>query len=64
MKGRKFNMTILFEGVAAYCVVTEEGFSRAVSFAFLNRVRDDFMAKFAGGKAESAYEHSMDRSYG
>lgn len=47
-----------------YCLVTEDGFSRAVAFAFLNRIREDFVSRFGGGKAESAFEHSLDRHYG
>jgi len=47
-----------------YCLVTEDEFSRAVAFAFLARIQDDFQARYGGGKAESAFEHSLDRFYG
>eukprot|EP00271_Cylindrocystis_brebissonii_P015776 TRINITY_DN3878_c0_g1_i1.p1 TRINITY_DN3878_c0_g1~~TRINITY_DN3878_c0_g1_i1.p1 ORF type:complete len:198 (-),score=35.21 TRINITY_DN3878_c0_g1_i1:905-1498(-) len=59
-----FAFNFLTENAFTYCLVTEESFPRAVTFAFLSRIRDDFMSRFGGGKAESAFEHTLDRQYG
>lgn len=59
-----FAFNFLSDGGFSYCSVTEDGFSRAVAFAFLTRIKEDFLARYGGGKAEAAFEHSLDKFYG
>ena len=37
-----------FWDVVAYCVVADESIGRQVPMAFLERVKDDFVAKYGG----------------
>jgi vesicle-associated membrane protein 72 len=47
-----------------YLVVADEEFGREIIFAFLERVKEDFKRRYAGGKADLATAHSLDRDYG
>ncbi len=48
---------------AAFLTVADDAFGRAVPFAFLERVRDEWMQGFAE-KGRTAGAHSMDRTFG
>jgi vesicle-associated membrane protein 72 len=47
-----------------YLVVADEEFGREIIFAFLERVKEDFKRRYAGGKADLATAHSLDKDYG
>jgi len=44
--------------------VADEEFGRQIPFAFLERVKEDFKKRYAGGKADSAIAHSLDKEFG
>jgi vesicle-associated membrane protein 72 len=44
-------------------VVADEEYGRQIPFAFLERVRDEFQAKYAE-KGKTAAAHSLDKSFG
>lgn len=46
-----------------FLVVADEAFGRQIPFAFLDRISEDFTAKFAS-KGKTAGAHGMDRSVG
>lgn len=46
-----------------YLVVADEEYGRQIPFAFLERVRDEFQAKYAE-KGKTAAGHSLDKSFG
>ncbi|TVU39831.1 hypothetical protein EJB05_13271 [Eragrostis curvula] len=48
----------------AYCVVAKESVPKNVSVAFLERLKDDFMKKYGGGKADTALAKSLNKEYG
>lgn len=50
--------------LAAYCVVAEESVGRQVPIAFLERVKDDFVSKYGGGKAATAPPNSLNKEFG
>ncbi|KAL8508467.1 hypothetical protein ACS0TY_018915 [Phlomoides rotata] len=47
-----------------YCVVAEESAGRQIPMAFLERIKDDFVAKYAGGKAATAPANGLNREFG
>ncbi|KAE9594810.1 hypothetical protein Lal_00013198 [Lupinus albus] len=47
-----------------YCVVADESIGRQVPIAFLERVKDDFMSKYGGGKAATAPADSLSKEFG
>ncbi|KAJ8539717.1 hypothetical protein K7X08_013969 [Anisodus acutangulus] len=47
-----------------YCVVATESAGREVPLAFLDRVKDDFSKRYAGGKAATASAKSLNREFG
>ncbi|XP_006349937.1 putative vesicle-associated membrane protein 726 isoform X2 [Solanum tuberosum] len=49
---------------AAYCVVATESAGREIPLAFLDRVKNDFSKKYAGGKAATASAKSLNREFG
>ncbi|TQD69338.1 hypothetical protein C1H46_045129 [Malus baccata] len=53
-----------FVVVAAYCVVADESSGRQVPIAFLDRVKDDFVAKYGAGKAATAAANSLNKEFG
>ena len=55
---------IKFLFIAAYLVVADEEFGREIIFAFLERVKEDFKKRYAGGKADLASAHSLDKDFG
>ena len=50
--------------VAAYCVVAAESAGRQVPIAFLERVKDDFVTKYGGGKAATAQANGLNKEFG
>lgn len=55
---------LLFEHFVAYCVVAKESVPKNVSVAFLERLKDDFMKRYGGGKADTALAKSLNKEYG
>ncbi|XP_050234806.1 vesicle-associated membrane protein 722-like [Mercurialis annua] len=47
-----------------YCVVADESAGRQVPMAFLERIKEDFMAKYGSGKAAVAPANSLDKEFG
>nr|GMD03231.1 vesicle-associated membrane protein 721-like [Ipomoea batatas] len=48
----------------AYCVVAEESAGRQIPIAYLERIKDDFVSKYGGGKAAVAVANSLNREFG
>ncbi|KAK9086093.1 hypothetical protein Sjap_026504 [Stephania japonica] len=48
----------------AYCVVADESVGRQVPMAFLERVKDDFLNRYGGGKAATAAPNSLNKEFG
>jgi len=46
-----------------YCVVAEDSLGRSLPYAYLERIRQEFMTKYQE-KAENAMAHSMDKIFG
>ena len=46
-----------------FLVVADDAYGRAIPFAFVERVRDEWFAKWAD-KGASASAHSLDKSFG
>ncbi|KAK1412652.1 hypothetical protein QVD17_34073 [Tagetes erecta] len=47
-----------------YCVVAIESVGRQIPMAFLERIKDDFTKKYAGGKASTAVANSLNKEFG
>lgn len=47
-----------------YCVVAEESVGRQIPIAFLERVKDDFVSKYGGGKATTAPANGLNKEFG
>ncbi|XP_042045469.1 vesicle-associated membrane protein 721-like, partial [Salvia splendens] len=47
-----------------YCVVAEESAGRQLPMAFLERIKDDFVAKYGGGKAATAPANGLNKEFG
>ncbi|CAM6129199.1 unnamed protein product [Calypogeia fissa] len=54
----------LVEDGYTYLVVADEDFGRQIPFAFLDRVKEDFRRRYAGGRADTAIAHSLDKEFG
>ncbi|KAL3570102.1 hypothetical protein D5086_027351 [Populus alba] len=48
----------------SYCVVAAESAGRQVPIAFLERVKDDFVTKYGGGKAATAQANGLNKEFG
>ena len=55
--------TSLFLVIAAYMVLCDESLSREIAFAFLDRVKNDFQAKF-GAKAAAVPPLGLNKEFG
>nr|XP_043609378.1 putative vesicle-associated membrane protein 726 [Erigeron canadensis] len=55
---------LLIMCIFAFCVVAIESAGRQLPIAFLERVKDDFMKKYGGGKASTAAAKSLSKSFG
>ncbi|CAA6671311.1 unnamed protein product [Spirodela intermedia] len=60
--GHTFNY--LVEDGYTYCVVAVESVGRQVPIAFLERIKEDFVKRYGGGKAATAAANSLDREFG
>ncbi|KAK9093604.1 hypothetical protein Syun_028515 [Stephania yunnanensis] len=60
--GHTFNY--LVENGFTYCVVADESVGRQVPMAFLERVKDDFLNRYGGGKAATAAPNSLNKEFG
>ncbi|KAL6561863.1 hypothetical protein OROGR_002870 [Orobanche gracilis] len=47
-----------------YCVVAEESAGRQIPMAFLERIRDDFVGKYGGGKAAITPANGLNKEFG
>jgi len=54
----------LVEEGYTYLVVADEEFGRQIPFAFLERVKEDFKKRYAGGRADTSIAHSLDKEFG
>jgi len=54
----------LVDNSFTYCVVADETVGRQIPMAFLERVRDDFVSRYGGGKAATAPANSLNREFG
>ncbi|CAI0425307.1 unnamed protein product [Linum tenue] len=60
--GHTFNY--LVDNGYTYCVVADESAGRQVPMAFLERIKEDFMSKYGGGKASTAAANSLNKEFG
>ncbi|KAH7545634.1 hypothetical protein FEM48_Zijuj01G0114200 [Ziziphus jujuba var. spinosa] len=60
--GHTFNY--LVDNGFTYCVVADESVGRQVPIAFLERIKDDFVSKYGGGKAATAPANSLNKEFG
>ncbi|KAL8225007.1 hypothetical protein R6Q57_017564 [Mikania cordata] len=60
--GHTFNY-LVHDGFT-YCVVAIESVGRQIPMAFLERIKDDFTKKYAGGKAATAVANSLNKEFG
>ncbi|KAL4385567.1 hypothetical protein GQ457_15G014500 [Hibiscus cannabinus] len=50
--------------IITYCVVAVESAGRQVPIAFLERIKEDFTKRYAGGKAATASANSLSKEFG
>ncbi|KAL6502951.1 hypothetical protein OROHE_024119 [Orobanche hederae] len=60
--GHTFNY--LVEDGFTYCVVAVESVGRQLPIAFIERIKDDFIKKYGGGKAATAVANSLNKEFG
>ncbi|KAK1426377.1 hypothetical protein QVD17_15048 [Tagetes erecta] len=60
--GHTFNY--LMDNGYTFCVVAVESVGKTLPMGFLERVKDDFNKKYAGGKASTAAAKSLSKSFG
>ncbi|KAK8658554.1 hypothetical protein V6N13_036757 [Hibiscus sabdariffa] len=60
--GHTFNY--LVDNGYTYCVVAVESAGRQVPIAFLERIKEDFTKRYAGGKAATASANSLSKEFG
>ncbi|XP_019181477.1 PREDICTED: putative vesicle-associated membrane protein 726 [Ipomoea nil] len=60
--GHTFNY--LADNGFTYCVVATEAAGRQLPIGFLDRIKDDFSKKYAGGKAKTAKANGLNKEYG
>lgn len=59
-----FFQSIYHCALAAYCVVADESVGRQVPMAFLERIKDDFVSRYGGGKAATAMANGLNKEFG
>lgn len=64
MKDLRLCVSYLIFIFLAYCVVAVESAGRQLPIAFLERVKDDFMKKYGGGRASTAGPNSLKKEFG
>ncbi|XP_054783634.1 vesicle-associated membrane protein 722-like isoform X3 [Prosopis cineraria] len=50
--------------MSTYCVVAIESVGRQIPFAFLERIKEEFSKKYAGGKAATVAARSLNKEFG
>ncbi|XP_028796897.1 vesicle-associated membrane protein 722-like [Neltuma alba] len=60
--GHTFNY--LVDNGFTYCVVAVESVGRQIPIAFLERIKEEFSKKYAGGKAATAAARSLNKEFG
>ncbi|XP_054783633.1 vesicle-associated membrane protein 722-like isoform X2 [Prosopis cineraria] len=60
--GHTFNY--LVDNGFTYCVVAIESVGRQIPFAFLERIKEEFSKKYAGGKAATVAARSLNKEFG
>ncbi|KAF2284503.1 hypothetical protein GH714_025885 [Hevea brasiliensis] len=60
--GHTFNY--LVDNGYTYCVVAVESVGRQVPIAFLERIKEDFIKRYGGGKAATAVANSLNKEFG
>ncbi|OAY28229.1 putative vesicle-associated membrane protein 726 [Manihot esculenta] len=60
--GHTFNY--LVENGFTYCVVAVESAGRQIPIAFLERIKEDFVKRYGGGKAKTAQANGLKREFG
>ncbi|KAH9784923.1 hypothetical protein KPL71_009807 [Citrus sinensis] len=60
--GHTFNY--LVDDGFTYCVVAVESVGRQVPIAFLERVKEDFIKRYGGGKAATAVANGLNKEFG
>ncbi|PKI76786.1 hypothetical protein CRG98_002772 [Punica granatum] len=60
--GHTFNY--LVDDGFIYCVVAVESVGRQVPIAFLERIKEEFTKRYAGGKATTAVAYSLNKDFG
>lgn len=60
----ELELTWILLNVAAYCVVAVESAGRQIPIAFLERIKEEFSKKYAGGKAANAAAKSLNKEFG
>jgi hypothetical protein len=58
------DMELLCFCFVAYCVVADESAGRQLPMAFLERIKDDFVSKYGGGKATTSAANSLNKEFG
>ncbi|XP_043706476.1 vesicle-associated membrane protein 721-like [Telopea speciosissima] len=48
----------------AFCVVAVESVDREIPIVFLERIKEDFIKRYGGGKAETAVANSLNKEFG
>nr|ACO87682.1 synaptobrevin-like protein [Brachypodium sylvaticum] len=56
--------TFLIHHGYAYCVVASESAGREIPLAFLDNIKDEFVRRYAGGKADTAAANNLTRDFG
>ncbi|PWA49629.1 synaptobrevin, Longin-like domain protein [Artemisia annua] len=59
-----YTFSYLIDNGYTFCVVAVESCGRNIPVGFLERVKDDFNKKYAGGKASTASAKSLSKSFG
>ncbi|KAI9115925.1 hypothetical protein K1719_012855 [Acacia pycnantha] len=60
--GHTFNF--LVDNGFTYCVVAVESVGRQIPIAFLERIKDEFSKKYAGGRAATSAARSLNKEFG
>ncbi|KAK1571255.1 hypothetical protein Q3G72_014157 [Acer saccharum] len=47
-----------------YCVVVDESVGRQIPMAFLERIKDDFVSPYGGGKAATTLANCLNKEFG
>ncbi|XP_039046266.1 vesicle-associated membrane protein 722-like [Hibiscus syriacus] len=59
-----YTFNYLVDNGYTYCVVAVESTGRQVPIAFLERIKEDFIKRYGGGKAATASANSLSKEFG